>query len=210
MRERAAVRLAVLALLGVLMTGLVGCGPRLVVTRGFRSHEVLRIGTESVSETELRIMMMDLTQQTQEMFGEKVWERDQDGELSDAVREKALSEVSRIKVLDEMSYQGETQLTNAERESAQKAADAYYAALSKDQKSQSGATQKTVRKLFASYVLAQKVVESGDADFEKKYSAFQESLDSDLNAALLEKIHVKAVQVDEGSLTIEEALERFG
>ena len=73
-----------------------GCGRSLIITTGFGRGEVFRIGSEGCRIPEVRVYMLDLQKENERLFGKAIWEGENSAELQDAVREQALSQITRV------------------------------------------------------------------------------------------------------------------
>ena len=175
---------------------LTGCGHRVVMTRGLGEKELFRIGSGSCQEGEYVVYLLDLQRRCERLFGSTVWAGDTDGSLKEAVRNKALSEVSRVKVLGLMAIRNNTMLTNAEIDQCKRAGSDYYSSLTEDERSAVGLSEEELQDMMMEYALAVKVYRSLGTSFTERYNDFVEGIDSDMNLPLWDKLTVRKVYGD--------------
>jgi hypothetical protein len=113
-----------------------------------------------------------------------VWEGPKGAELKEAVFQRALSEVSRLKVMLLLAVQDNIMLTDAEENVADEAEMEYYESISEAEREYLGISEEALRVLFVQYALAQKVYNSAGTSFEERYDSFCTTLDYDLNEKL--------------------------
>ena len=109
---------------------LAGCGKSLIITTGFGRGEVFRIGSEGCRISELKVYLLDLQKENERLFGSAIWEGGDSKELQDAVKEQALSQVTRVKALNQIAVKRNVMLTELEKREAEEAEHKYYAGLS--------------------------------------------------------------------------------
>lgn len=198
MKRRGTGRAAALLLcIFILTAGLLGgCGNRVVMTRGLGEKELFRIGSGSCQEGEYMVYLLDLQMRCERMFGSTVWAEDTDGSLREVLRNKALSEISRVKVLGLIALQDNIMLTNVEMEQCRKAGSDYYSSLTDDERGVIGLEEEEIQDMMLEYALAVKVYRSLGTSFTERYNAFTEGIDSDMNLPLWDTITVRKVYGD--------------
>lgn len=187
--------LCLLCILSIL--GLPGCGRRVILTTGFGSDELMRIGNTGASVQEYKVYLLDMQKRCENLFGEQIWETPMGERLSEMIRDKALSQTSRVKVMLLLAVRDNIMLTNAEESKAQQAAAAYLERASAGEKEYLGITQEELARMYEEYELAQKVYRSIGSGFEERFDSFVSTLDYDLNRKLLEETSL----AEEGGLS---------
>ena len=177
-------RTALLVLLLICALFASGCGRRLVMTRGYKEDELFRVGNTQCRLPEYNVFLLNLQKQCERTFGHDVWEGPKGAELKEAVFQRALSEVSRLKVMLLLAVQDNIMLTDAEEIMADEAQTEYYESLSEEEKAYIGIEEEVLQDLFEQYALAQKVYNSIGTNFEERYDSFCMTLDYDLNESL--------------------------
>ncbi len=188
-------RAAAIVLALCLAAPLSGCqAQRLVMTRGFESDELFRIDSQHCSAGEYRVLLLDLQKQCERLFGHEIWDTANGGLLKEAVEQKALSQVSRLKVMRLIAIRDNIMLTDAEESKAEEAARAFCEALTKEEKDYLDVSEKEVSGLYADYLLAQKVYSSIGTSFEERYNSFCDTLDYDINESVWDAVDLAGVE----------------
>jgi hypothetical protein len=170
-----------------------GCGRSLIITTGFGRGEVFRIGSEGCKISEVRVYMLDLQKENERLFGKAIWEGGNSAELQDAVREQALSQITRVKALNQIAVERNVMLTDLEKRQAEEAEHNYYAALSAAEIKYIGLDEKKLQRMFREYALADKTWTSlGDSAVET-YEDFYEKTQCDLNTKYWQTVKVKKI-----------------
>jgi hypothetical protein len=170
-----------------------GCGRSLIITTGFGRGEVFRIGSEGCKISEVRVYMLDLQKENERLFGKAIWEGGNSAELQDAVREQALSQITRVKALNQIAVERNVMLTDLEKRQAEEAEHNYYAALSAAEIKYIGLDEKKLQRMFREYALADKTWTSlGDSAVET-YEDFYEKTQCDLNTKYWQTVKLKKI-----------------
>ena len=170
-----------------------GCGRSLIITTGFGRGEVFRIGSEGCRIPEVRVYMLDLQKENERLFGKAIWEGENSAELQDAVREQALSQITRVKALNQIAVERNVMLTDLEKRQAEEAEHNYYAALSAAEIKYIGLDEKKLQRRFSEYALADKTWTSlGDSAVET-YEDFYEKTQCDLNTKYWQTVKLKKI-----------------
>lgn len=170
-----------------------GCGRSLIITTGFGRGEVFRIGSEGCRIPEVRVYMLDLQKENERLFGKAIWEGENSAELQDAVREQALSQITRVKALNHIAVERNVMLTDLEKRQAEEAEHNYYAALSAAEIKYIGLDEKKLQRMFSEYALADKTWTSlGDSAVET-YEDFYEKTQCDLNTKYWQTVKLKKI-----------------
>ncbi len=192
-KRTAAVLLCVTVMTAALLTG---CGSRVVMTRGLGEKELFRIGSGSCQVGEYMVYLLDLQKQCERMFGTTIWAEDTEGRLKEVLRNKALSEVSRVKALNLLAVRDNIMLTNAETDQCRRAASDYFGSLTDDERVFIGLTEEELQNMMMDYALAVKVYRSLGTSFTERYNAFTDGIDSDMNLPLWNTVTVRRVYGD--------------
>ena len=170
-----------------------GCGRSLIITTGFGRGEVFRIGSEGCRISEVRVYLLDLQKENERLFGKAIWEGENSAELQDAVREQALSQITRVKALNQIAVDRNVMLTDLEKRQAEEAEHNYYAALSAAEIKYIGLDEKKLQRMFSEYALADKTWTSlGDSAVET-YEDFYEKTQCDLNTKYWQTVKLKKI-----------------
>ena len=176
---------------------LTACDRTVVVTGGFAEGEVFRINTLSCSRSEMNIYLTNMANAYEATFGEQIWSTSAGNTtIEDAFKETVLAKVTRIKVLNLMANEEKITLSGDEKKSLKKAAKAYLKTLSKEEKTELGADEDLVYKMYSEYALAEKVYNSivDEVNFEIS--------DDDARSITVEQIFIKTYHEDShGRLT---------
>ncbi len=184
MRERFGAhrrRISLLLMVLMLAVSLPGCGSRLVLTKGFDSHELFRIGNTSCSIGEYRILLLNLQKDCENVFGSGVWESGEGAAMKETIENRALSEASRLKVMLLIAVQDNIMLTSVEINQAYEAGQELYDGMTESEREYVDIKLEDLQEMYVNYALAQKVYASIGSDFENRYDSFCGTLIYDLN-----------------------------
>ena len=181
----------------LVVTLLVSCNKTVVVTDGFAEGEIFRINTLSCDKNEMNIYLANMANAYEKTFGEQIWTTSAgDMTIEDAFKETVLAKVTRIKVLNLMAKQEKVSLSADEKKSLKKAAKAYMKTLSKKEKTDLGADEDLVYKMYSEYALAEKVYNSIVDEVNLEIS------DDDARSVTVQEIFIKTYHEDNhGKLT---------
>ncbi len=174
-----------------------GCKKTVVVTGGFAEGEVFRINTLSCEANEMNIYLTNMANAYEQTFGEQIWTTSAgDTTIEEAFKETVLAKVTRIKVLNLMAKSEKASLSGEEKRTLKKAAKAYMKTLSKKEKTELGANEDLVYKMYSEYALAEKVYNSIVDEVQLDIS------DDDARSVTVEEIFIKTYHEDNhGKLT---------
>ena len=175
---------------------LAGCGKSLIITTGFGRGEVFRIGSEGCRITELKVYLLDLQKENEKLFGSAIWEGGDSKELQDAVKEQALSQVTRVKALNQIAVKRNVMLTELEKREAEEAEHKYYAGLSAAEIKYIGLDEPNLQRMFREYALADKTWRSLGESAEQTYDEFFEKTQCDLNTKYWQTVNMKKIDGD--------------
>ena len=187
---------------------LAGCGKSLIITTGFGRGEVFRIGSEGcriselkvylldLQKDELKVYLLDLQKENEKLFGSAIWEGGDSKELQDAVKEQALSQVTRVKALNQIAVKRNVMLTELEKREAEEAEHKYYAGLSAAEIKYIGLDEANLQRMFREYALADKTWRSLGESAEQTYDEFFEKTQCDLNTKYWQTVDLKKIDGD--------------
>ena len=173
-----------------------GCGRSLIITTGFGRGEVFRIGSEGCRISEVRVYLLDLQKENERPFGKAIWEGENSAELQDAVREQALSQITRVKALNQIAVDRNVMLTDLEKRQAEEAEHNYYAALSAEEIKYIDLDEKNLQRMFREYALADKTWTSLGETAVQTYEEFYKKTQCDLNTKYWQTVKLKKVEGD--------------
>lgn len=205
-KKRPAARILCALLCAVLLTG---CGQRLIMTRGFKENQVFRVGNRICTEDELKVYFLDLEKQCCRMFGDDVLDKGKNDNLREDIRQKGISEASRILVLKQLAIKDNIMLTSKEEELCRKAGDEFYDSLSDSEKTYIGMKKSRLQNMYMDYALADKTYRSLGDSFEKQYDSYVSTLDSDLNKGLWDTMDVTRVDGNDKALSFSEVYDKY-
>lgn len=181
---------ALFLLLSLLLTG---CGGRIIMTTGFSGDQVLQVGGRYTRMNEVRGYILDLVKQYQKIMGTEALEGKDTSELKETIRNKAISQIYRVKALNALAIQDNIMLTDDEDSIARKAAEEYLNGMTGAELTYLGLTVTEAETMFREYALADKVYRSNGSGFEERYNSFIGSLDSDINVNLWNSVTIDLV-----------------
>lgn len=165
-----------------------GCGNRIVFTAGFGGDEVFEVGGSPCSTGALKVYILEAQRQTEAVFGDSVWKKDSGGQITEAVREKALSRISRVMALSQMAVDDNIMLTSAEEEILKQAASEYISARTSRELEYLGVDESDMVDLYRDYVLAVREYQSCGDNFEEDFNENSSRISSQLNTGLWDTV----------------------
>lgn len=142
-----------------------GCGRqkepvRVILTTGLGENEVFRIEEASCSRQEIMLVMTNIQNQYENIYGPEIWEKDFNGiTLEENIKETVLAQVSRIKTMSLLAKQYGVTLDGEKEEHLKEAAEAYYATLNETEIRTLGVTPEIICGIYREYALADAVYE---------------------------------------------------
>lgn len=190
-------KLLTLILCIVLCTAiLAGCGRSLVITTGFGSGEVFRLGKTRGKASEIRVYMLDLQKQSEKNYGEAIWVSADSEKMQQAVKDQALAQLSRVKALGQIAISRNVMLTKLEEDLAVEAEKNYFAGLSEAEQKYLGLNEKDLLNMMREYALAARMWKSLGDSAEETYEEYYDSTQCDLNTRYWQKISLKRLEGD--------------
>ena len=198
MNHKLPLRRGCLSILSILLCILFlsGCGRSLVITTGFGRGEVFRIGNTGCKIGEVRVYMLDLQKQSEAMYGNAIWESEAGGTMQQAVKDQALSQITRIKALNRIGVSRNVMLTMDEERLAEEAEHTYYAGLSSAEQKYLGLDEKNLQRMFREYSLADKTWRSLGESAEAVYNDYIDKTQCDLNTRYWQKVTLERLEGD--------------
>lgn len=175
---------------------LAGCGRSLVITTGFGSGEVFRLGKTRGKVSEIRVYMLDLQKQSENYYGEAIWVSADSEKMQQAVKDQALAQLSRVKALGQIAISRNVMLTKLEEDLAVEAGKNYFAGLSEEEKKYLGLSEKELLNMMREYALAARMWKSLGDSAEDTYEQYYDSTQCDLNTKYWQKISLKRLEGD--------------
>ena len=175
---------------------LAGCGRSLVITTGFGRGEVFRLGKTRGKTGELRLYMLDLQKESENLYGDAIWMSADSEKMQEAVKSQALARLTRVKALGQMAISRDVMLTNLEEDLAQQAERNYFAGLSEEEKKYLDLSEKELLNIMKEYALAARMWYSLGDSAEETYEKYYSGTQCDLNTKLWQKITLKKVEGD--------------
>ena len=133
---------------------------KVVLTTGFGTNEVFRVGDEKATSTELILFLVNTANQYEAVYGEEIWaiQVDEDKTMFQNLKEVALAQLSQVKAMKLLAAEHQVTLTEEEILAAGTAAAKYLATLSEAEKEMLGITEgKVVEQLYEEKLLADKL-----------------------------------------------------
>lgn len=165
-----------------------GCGNRIVFTAGFGGDEVFEVGGKPCSTGALKVYILEAQRQMETVFGDSVWEKDAGGQITEAVREKALSRISRVMALSQMAVKDNIMLTGTEEEILKQAASEYISVRTSKELEYLGVDENDMVGLYRDYVLAVREYQSHSGTFEEDFNENSSRISSQLNTSLWDTV----------------------
>jgi foldase protein PrsA len=188
-RRRAILFAALLLVCAVLSAG---CG-RIIMTTGYADDQVFQMGGKYTGIGEVRVYLLDQIKNCQALLESGSLSEAEAADMKESIKNKAISQISRVKALNFMAIADNIMLTDEEEQKAADAAQRYFNALSAKEKAWLLMDAEELTAMFREYALADKVWQSLGDSFEDRYNTFIRSLDSDLNLKLWNSIEIEPV-----------------
>ena len=188
-RRRAVLFAALLLVCAVLSAG---CG-RIIMTTGYADDQVFQMGGKYTGIGEVRVYLLDQIKNCQALLESGSLSEAEAADMKESIKNKAISQISRVKALNFMAIADNIMLTDEEEQKAADAAQRYFNALSAKEKAWLLMDAEELTPMFREYALADKVWQSLGDSFEDRYNTFIRSLDSDLNLKLWNSIEIEPV-----------------
>lgn len=207
-RRRAVLFAALLLVCAVLSAG---CG-RIIMTTGYADDQVFQMGGKYTEIGEVRVYLLDQIKNCQALLESGSLSEAETADMKESIKNKAISQISRVKALNAMAIADNIMLTDEEEQKAADAAQKYFNALSAKEKAWLLMDAEELTTMFREYALADKVWQSLGDGFEDRYNTFIRGLDSDLNLKLWNNMEIEPVdpEADTGNTFIAAYNNTFG
>ena len=189
-------RVPALLVLLLCMVLLAGCGRSLVITTGFGRGEVFRLGKARGRISEIRVYMLDLQKQSEALYGQAIWDSADAERMQQAVKDQALSQLTRVKALGQIAISRNVMLTKEEERRTEEAVQACYAGFSEEEKKYLDLDEKDLLKMYREYALADRMWKSLGDSAEETYEDYYRNTQCDLNTRYWQKVSLKRVEGD--------------
>lgn len=133
---------------------------KVVLTTGFGTNEVFRVGSEKGTTTELMLYLTNIANQYEKVYGEELWtvQADENRTLSDNCKELAVAQLAQVKAMKLLAKEYDVVLTEEEEQAVVTAADEYLATLTDYEKETLGLTKgEAVQQVYREKLLADKL-----------------------------------------------------
>ena len=192
-RKAAALFLSLL----LLVPALSGCGRKVVFTKGIGDTAVFTVAEAQGHDYELRTYLVNLVNQYKEVYGSDVLTKKGNEELPEALRQNALSELSRVKALDQMAVKEKIALDETKNAAASQAAHAYYESLTDEEKSFLKVSEKQLTQMYKDYALAGEVYDTITGGVDTEVS------DDEARTVQIQCITIRTYRIDENGKRVE-------
>ena len=173
-------------------------GTRVVFTTGLDQDEVFRIGSITCTMPEFMVYLTNTQNQYENVYGEEIWNIQVDEiTLEQNVKDTVLAKLAQIKTMYLLAQEKGVELTEAELQRVETAAEEYFASLSEIEIEYMGITQETIRQLYEEYAMADKVFETIIADVNPEIS------DDEARTIIVQHIMIKTYTTDGSGKRIE-------
>ena len=129
-RRRAVLFAALLLVCAVLSAG---CG-RIIMTTGYADDQVFQMGGKYTGIGEVRVYLLDQIKNCQALLESGSLSEAEAADMKESIKNKAISQISRVKALNFMAIADNIMLTDEEEQKAADAAQRYFNALSAKEK----------------------------------------------------------------------------
>ena len=129
-RRRAVLFAALLLVCAVLSAG---CG-RIIMTTGYADDQVFQMGGKYTGIGEVRVYLLDQIKNCQALLESGSLSEAEAADMKESIKNKAISQISRVKALNFMAIADNIMLTDEEEQKATDAAQRYFNALSAKEK----------------------------------------------------------------------------
>lgn len=146
-----------------------GCGDeqkkegntRIVLTTGFESDEIFRIGDSSCTLPEVMVYLTNMQNQYESIYGVQIWERKIGNDtLEEKIKDVVLARLAQIKTMNLLAQEREITLSEQEEKNVQNAAGEYFSSLNETETASMGVDGEMIEQLYREYALANKVYSS--------------------------------------------------
>ena len=163
-----------------------------VLTTGFASDEVFRIGKSSCSLAEAELYLINIQNQYENVYGPQIWGKNLGEEtLQDKLKDIVLARLAQIKTMNLLAENYGVTLSAKEEEKVQRAALRYYESLTPQEIEVMQTDQETIENSYREYALANKVYNTIIEDVNPEIS------DDEARTITVKTIFIKTYALDE-------------
>ncbi len=131
---------------------------RVVFTTGFGKDEIFRIDDAVCTMPEFMVYLTNTQNQYEDVYGPEVWTISLDGAtLEQNVKDTVLAKLARVKTMYLLAEEKGIELTDAELEQIDQAAQEYFRSLNETEVDLLGIDEDTVAQMYREYAMARKV-----------------------------------------------------
>lgn len=143
----------------------------IVLTTEFEENEVFRINRKPCIIPEVNVYMRTTQDQYESVFGSQIMDKEIDGDtLGNQLKDTILARLAQIKVMNLLAEDRGIELSAAEIELSQEAADVYISQLSDAEISDMQINRDIVASMYGEYALANKIYENVTKDVNPEIS----------------------------------------
>lgn len=165
---------------------------------GLESDQVFQIDGTICTVPEVKLVLMDKTNQYKKDLGQDVTSDQQIGDttLGDYIKEETKKEISVVYTIAALADENEVSLTDEEKNSVKEAAKNYFKSLSTEELTYTEATEETVISLYTNYYLANKV-----------YNTITENVDIEISDEEARVMKMQYIYIDTSKTEVAKAKE---
>jgi len=164
---------------------------KVILTMGFEEDEVFRIESASCRMPEMMLLLTNIRNQYEKIYGPQIWEKNFDGiTLEQNIKETVLAQISRIKTMTLLADSYQMALSTEQEQWLTEAAEAYYATLNETEIETMKVTPEMIKELYREYALADEVYEYIIKDINPEIS------DDEARTITVQHIMFKTYEID--------------
>lgn len=136
------------------------------------SKPVFKVGSESCSQEDAKVILMNYQKEYSNLYGIDMWEHDygQEQSLEEYIKDLTLAQMAQVYTLDVIASEKEVTLSEDEQKKVSEAAKTYRDGLDDAAREYIGLSEKQTEKLFERYVLAEKLYETLKTEVNQEVS----------------------------------------
>ncbi len=136
------------------------------------SKPVFKVGSESCSQKDARVILMNYQKEYSNLYGIDMWEHDygQEQSLEEYIKDLTLAQMAQVYTLDVITSEKNVTLSEDEQTKVKEAAKTYLDGLTEEERSYVGISESQVEKLYERYVLAGKLYDSLKTEVNQEVS----------------------------------------
>lgn len=147
-------------------------GKFIYFTTGFDRHTLFEAGSQTTYDYEAEILFSDIRSQYEALFGSDVWSRQINGmSFETYAKDQVKTKLIRIACMNEMAQNRGVVLSREESSGVTKAAKEYMDAISAEQKSAIGVTNKEIENMYTKFAIANRLYTDMTGNIRTEISA---------------------------------------